>query len=266
MPIAKTCEQCGTGFSIKPSHAKQRFCSKACVTAYEALHGRVAAQVAETEFSCRECGKPFFYKPAYLTEYRKKFNKDPMYCSVACSHLGRRKTADEKHKANCKNCGKEFYKTRRKGSGTIYSQQELCSKQCKNEWTSKLHRERHGLPQITRRVRRRYTLLRIPARDGRPTYEILEHRYNMEQHIERELLPEETVHHINGDRFDNRIENLELFSSRHGPGQRIADKVQFAIEILTAYPEFCRAAGYSVPEKLHVSDDLRPVLEIPATH
>jgi hypothetical protein len=31
--------------------------------------------------------------------------------------------------------------------------------------------------------------------------------------------------------------------------------VQFAIEILTQYPDFCLAAGYSVPEKLHVTDD-----------
>jgi hypothetical protein len=79
---------------------------------------------------------------------------------------------------------------------------------------------------------------------------ILEHRLVAEKHLGRALLSTENVHHRNGQRAENTIgpcfllagcacpgerHNLELWSTSQPSGQRIADKVQWARELLTTY-------------------------------
>lgn len=68
--------------------------------------------------------------------------------------------------------------------------------------------------------------------DGRA---VAMHRLVMERILGRELLRHETVHHKNGDRRDNRPENLELWSSSHPRGQRAWDKLGWARDIIALY-------------------------------
>lgn len=278
MSVSKTCEQCGSQFSVKPAkrlqrfcsfscrkaageavHAEltceecrapftvtrkrelsRRFCSKKCQISHEATHGRPAAQAAATAFLCAICGNQFLFKPAYLTEYRKKFGKDPLYCSRRCMGLSKRLT-DEQWQVSCIQCGKPMPIQRRPG-GTVNRQKRLCSTQCRSAFRRARYQAKHAHAEPTRRIKRGYVVLNIPGKDGIAPRAILEHRYVMEQFLGRPLLPEETVHHRRAwDKTTNTLENLELRTGNHGPGGAVEDIVKWCVDMLTLYAQFIGA-------------------------
>jgi len=64
---------------------------------------------------------------------------------------------------------------------------------------------------------------------------VLFHRYKMSVKLKRKLFDHENVHHIDGNKSNNNIENLELWSSYQPCGQRVVNKIKWARNILDQY-------------------------------
>ena len=131
--------------------------------------------------------------------------------------MGKVKCAQDK-------CSRNIYKaSARKGSGYCQS--------CLNKMESNPHWKGGKI------TTQGYTQLRQP--DGRYVFE---HRLVMAAHLGRDLFEHENVHHINGVKTDNRIENLELWVTTQPRGQRASDLVEWAEEIIELYGAVSKTA------------------------
>ncbi|MCC7208802.1 MAG: HNH endonuclease [Anaerolineae bacterium] len=108
-----------------------------------------------------------------------------------------------------------------------YCSRTCSSRHCKEKDPSLFHGERAGRWKGGTTVRRGYVLIwkpDHPSLAGSKRKYVFEHRLVMEAHLGRLLERHEQVHHKNGIKHDNRIENLELWSVQQPAGQRVHEK------------------------------------------
>lgn len=179
--IEKKCELCGKPFMTYPS-IHRRFCSRKCATTKNWENRERADMV---KLVCRYCHKEFEL-PA--SETRVKEGK-VHYCSMECRDNARRSGKNVK----CLQCGKDFYSTRIK----------FCSRECACEYKKAHYQHKEYMENG-------YVVRYQNGYNKKGNVKV--HRAVMEAHIGRRLSEDEIVHHIDGDKTNNSIDNLVIMS------------------------------------------------------
>lgn len=205
----------------------------------------------DIELVCRQCESTFKMRGAEARGYEKKHGRSKPFCSMKCfyesAHRHPRDLTEEAPLYECQGCHSMVARRRdmiggeRKG-GWDY-RQKYCSTECHqtSRFALKEQARAAGVLPEGHISKDGYHVVKLAhGRSARM------HRVIMERKLGRPLRDTENVHHKNGVRNDNSLENLELWVKTQPCGQRVEDKVAYAISLLLDYPEFAERAGYRI--------------------